>query len=139
MALSRACNMRPMMDRLLALPRHNTDHRSGTRFALALAMASVVLVALVDQLDPAFTWANEFAHSTSLFNLLLLNALPLLALLLMLLALTRRVALSTWLTALFGFALFAANSAKLAELQTPLLPSDFRFLAEPGPALAPSS
>ncbi len=136
MALSRACNMRPMMDRLLALPRHNTDHRSGTRFALALAMASVVLVALVDQLDPAFTWANEFAHSTSLFNLLLLNALPLLALLLMLLALTRRVALSTWLTALFGFALFAANSAKLAELQTPLLPSDFRFLAEPGPALA---
>ena len=124
------------MDRLLALPRQFTDQHSGTRFALALAMASVVLVALVDRLDPAFAWTGEIAHATSLFNLLLLNALPLLTLLLVLLALTRRVALSTWLTALFGFALFAANSAKLAELQTPLLPSDFRFLAKPGPALA---
>ncbi len=124
------------MDRLLARSRQPTENRSGTRFALALLLASVVLVALVDRLDPAFAWTSETVHATSLFNLVLLNALPLITLLLLLLALTRRVALSTWLTALLGFALFAANGAKLAELQTPLLPSDFRFLAEPGPALA---
>lgn len=124
------------MDRLLALWRQPTDHRSGTRFAMALLIAMAVLVVLIDRLDPAFAWTSEIVHATSLFNLLLLNALPLLTLLLVLLALTRRVVLSTWLSALFGFALFAANSAKLAELQTPLLPSDFRFLAEPGPALA---
>lgn len=135
-AMSRACNMGTMMDRLSALRRQPTDSRSGTRFAISLLIAIVVLVALIDQLDPAFAWTSEIVHATSLFNLLLLNALPLLTLLLVLLAVTRRVALATWLTALFGFALFAANSAKLAELQTPLLPSDFRFLAEPGPALA---
>ncbi|MFZ2237174.1 MAG: LTA synthase family protein [Dokdonella sp.] len=124
------------MDRLFAIRRHWSNLEPATRLTLALLGSVAVLLLLIDQLDPAFAWTNENVHATSLFNLLLLNALPLVALLLMLLALTRRVALSIWLTALLGFALFAANSAKLSELQTPLLPSDFRFLAEPGPALA---
>ncbi len=124
------------MNRLFATPRHLRNREPATRFALALLASVAALLLLIDRLDPAFAWTNKFVHATSLFNLLLLNAVPLLSLLLVLLALTRRVALSTWLTVLFGFLLFAANSAKLAELQTPLLPSDFRFLAEPGPALA---
>ena len=118
------------------LPRNFSRHRSGAQFGLALLVASAVLVVLVERLDPAFAWTSDTVHATSLFNLLLLNALPLAATMLLLLALTRRVVLATWLTGLLGFAMFAANRAKLSELQTPLLPADFRFLAEPGPALA---
>lgn len=124
------------MDRLFATRHYWSNREPATRLGLALLASVAALLLLIERLDPAFAWASDIVHATSLFNLLLLNALPIVALLLVLLTLTRRVALSTWLTALFGFMLFAANSAKLAELQTPLLPSDFRFLAEPGPALA---
>ena len=125
-----------MMKALPMLRRAESRQAAGRRLALALLVATLVLVVMIDRLDPAFAWGSDVVHATNLFALLLLNALPLFALLLVLLALTRRVALSTWLTALVGFMLFTANSAKLAELQTPLLPSDFRFLAKPGPALA---
>ena len=128
--------MPPMMKALPALRRSVSGQPSVLRLTLALLVATLILVVMIDRLDPAFAWGSDVVHATNLFALLVLNALPLFALLLVLLALTRRVALSTWLTAMVGFMLFTANSAKLAELQTPLLPSDFRFLAKPGPALA---
>ena len=136
MATSRACNMRPMTKPLPGLRRTVTERPAGLTLVLALLVATLILLVMVDRLDPAFAWGSDVVHATNLFALLLLNALPLFSVLLLLLAMTRRVALSTWLTALVGFMLFTANRAKLAELQTPLLPSDFRFLAEPGPALA---
>ncbi|MGN6518463.1 MAG: LTA synthase family protein [Dokdonella sp.] len=52
----------------------------------------------------------------------------------LLLALSRRLLLSTWLTLLALLALYGANAAKLGALQVPLLPGDLRFLAAPGPA-----
>lgn len=64
-----------------------------------------------------------------------LNVLPVLAIGLLLLALTRRLLLTAWILLLVLVALFAANAAKMAFLQTPLLPADLRFLTEPGPAL----
>ncbi|MFT3790209.1 MAG: LTA synthase family protein [Rudaea sp.] len=64
-----------------------------------------------------------------------LNALPVVALGALLLALTRRLLLSSWLALLPLTALYAANAAKVAQLQTPLLPADFRILGNLAPVV----
>src|SRR5690606_7935121 len=51
-------------------------------------------------------------------------------------ALTRRVVLSSWLGMLLLAGSYAANAAKLEQLQMPLLPGDFHFLQQLGPALS---
>jgi len=111
-----------------AHPPERARHLREIGFVVACAL--LLLVALA-QLDSGI----EFARPAAL-HLLLLNAVPAFALLALLLALTRRVLLSTWLVLLLIGALYGANAAKLGMLEMPLLPADLRFLAEPGPAIA---
>jgi phosphoglycerol transferase MdoB-like AlkP superfamily enzyme len=102
--------------------------REGVR---VFACASAILFA-VGQLDPGIDLYALPQHD--IVQRLALNALPALTVFGLLLALTRRVLLASWLVLLAVGGLYAANSAKLGSLQTPLLPADLRFLAEPGPA-----
>lgn len=124
------------MDIVPALRRFWSDRSPGTRFALALLASAGMLAATVDRLDPALGWSADVLRTASPFSVIVLNALPALALLLVLVALTRRLPLAVWLTTLSLFGLYAANAAKIAQLQTPLLPADLRLLADPGPAVA---
>jgi len=103
------------------------------REGIALGGCALLLVLLVAHLDPGIDLARAAAPLPTV-RLLLLNALPALAAFALLLALSRRLLLSTWLTLLALVALYGANAAKLGALQMPLLPADLRFLAEPGPA-----
>jgi phosphoglycerol transferase MdoB-like AlkP superfamily enzyme len=96
-------------------------------------LACVLMIVLaIGQLDPGIDlFAPPRAGD---LERLALNALPVLALFGFLLALTRRALLSAWLVLLAIAGLYAANTAKLNALQTPLLPADLRFLQQPGPA-----
>jgi phosphoglycerol transferase MdoB-like AlkP superfamily enzyme len=96
-------------------------------------LACVLLILLaVGQLDPGIDlFAQPQADD---LERLALNALPVLALFGLLLALTRRALLSVWFALLIVAGLYAANGAKLGALQAPLLPADLRFLAHPGSA-----
>ncbi|MEO7916383.1 MAG: hypothetical protein ABIR16_01970, partial [Dokdonella sp.] len=100
MAMSRACHTDPAIHLMLSSPRYWTERRPGMRFLLSMFAGVALLIAMIDQLDPAFAWSAEKLYATSVFNLVLLNALPALALLLILVALTRRVALALWVTGL---------------------------------------
>lgn len=124
------------MSPALSLYRYWSTLAPTTRLALAMLASIGVLAVVLSQLDPALTLATQALRPASPFSVILLNALPVFALLLVLLALTRRLPLALWLTLLLVATLFTANAAKLAQLQTPLLPADFRLLAEPGPAIA---
>lgn len=95
---------------------------------------ALLLLLLLARLDPGVA-IDHGSTADELLRRLLLNALPALTVLGLLLALTRRLLLSTWLMLLVLLGLYGANAAKLGSLQTPLLPADLRFLAEPGPAL----
>jgi hypothetical protein len=95
---------------------------------------ALLLLLLLARLDPG-TAIDQGSTTYALLRRLLLNALPALAVFGLLLALTRRLLLSTWLMLLVLLGLYGANAAKLGSLQTPLLPADLRFLAAPGPAL----
>ncbi|HEU4665731.1 MAG TPA: LTA synthase family protein [Dokdonella sp.] len=103
------------------------------REGAAVAGCALLLLLLVAHLDPGIDLAGAAATLPAL-RLLLLNAMPALAAFALLLAASRRLLLSTWLTLLALVALYGANAAKLGALQMPLLPADLRFLAEPGPA-----
>lgn len=112
----------------IAAPRPLYARETARVFACAL----VILLA-VGQLDPGIDLYSLPQHD--IVQRLALNALPALTMFGLLLALTRRALLSSWLVLLVLAGLYAANDAKLGALQTPLLPADLRFLAEPGPAL----
>lgn len=98
------------------------------------AICALVIALAVGHFDPGIDFAVPAARADMLYRLAL-NTLPALTLFALLLALTRRLLLSSWLVLLAVAALYAANMAKLGTLQTPLLPADLRFLAEPGPAV----
>lgn len=96
---------------------------------LALFACGGLLLACIARLDPGADGMQAPAER------LLLNAAPALAVWLLLLAATRRLLLSTWLSLLALGGLYLANAAKLGALQVPLLPADFRFLQQPASAL----
>lgn len=98
---------------------------------LAVVGCAALLIVLIAWLDPSLP--QPFGIET--LSLATLSALPFLLVFALLLALTRRVLLAGWLTALLIAALYAINAAKIQFLETQLLPADFRLLAEPGPAL----
>ena len=104
------------------------------REGVGVAACVLALMLLVARLDPGIQLGGPAAPSDAL-RLLLLNAVPALTLFALLLGLTRRLLLSSWLVLLALAGLYAANTAKLGTLETPLLPADLRFLAEPGPAI----
>ncbi len=99
----------------------------------ALVGCALLVLLLIARLDPSIGLSGATLPAS--FDMLLLNVLPALAAFGLLLALTRRLLLSSWLLLLALGGLYAANSAKLATLQTPLLPSDLLLFATPGPAL----
>jgi len=90
----------------------------GMYAGLALGLAMLATIAL----DPAFAAGMPAAE---IGGVRLRNSIPVALLALVLLALTRRPALSLWLTVLALFALQAVNALKLEQLETPLLPIDF--------------
>jgi phosphoglycerol transferase MdoB-like AlkP superfamily enzyme len=104
------------------------------RESALLGACSLLLLLMLARLDPGVA-IDHGSTAHELLRRLLLNALPALAVFGLLLALTRRLLLSTWLMLLILLGLYGANSAKLGSLQMPLLPADLRFLTEPGPAL----
>lgn len=116
--------------------RPNTADRSKPRQpAGALAAASLLLItAAVALLDPAVASAPS-AGSPQWLGVVGLNLLPPLIVFALLLAATGRALFSAWLVILLLSALHAANMAKLATLEMPLLPADFQLLANPGPTL----
>jgi phosphoglycerol transferase MdoB-like AlkP superfamily enzyme len=97
---------------------------------------TVVLYGLVaSALDPALAWPWLGADVPD-WSLIALNILPFALIAIALCALTRRVILASWIGMLVLVASYAANAAKLEQLQMPLLPGDFHFLQQLGPALA---
>ncbi|MEO7062300.1 MAG: LTA synthase family protein [Dokdonella sp.] len=111
----------------------NVHPHPQLREGAAVLGCAVLVLLLIARLDPSIDLTGP-ALSASV-DMLLLNVLPALAAFGLLLALTRRLLLSSWLLLLVLGGLYAANSAKLDTLQTPLLPSDLLFFATPGPAL----
>ena len=98
------------------------------RTSVSFLLFGAAYMVLISWLDPALTWPM----SLSSIWLALLNAVPVLILNSLLLIVTRRVVLSSWLTLLALVALYAINHLKLQELATPLLPDDFHFLTALG-------
>lgn len=92
---------------------------------VTLLLAFVFITALMDiQTGLASTrWAVEPLR-------VLFNAIPGLLCALLVLALTRRAALSFLLVLLFEALLYASNALKVANLGTPLLPADFYMLGQ---------
>lgn len=103
------------------------------RESVGVVACVLMLMLLVARLDPGIELSGAGLRDG--LRLLMLNMVPALALFSLLLALTRRLLLSSWLVLLSIGALYGANTAKLGMLETPLLPADLRFLAEPGPAI----
>ncbi len=120
------------MDTIQPSPMSSPSARALREGLGVLACALAILFA-VGQLDAGIDLASLTQGDSA--QRLALNALPALALFGLLLAATRRALLSGWLVLLLVGALYAANTAKIGALQTPLLPADLRFLAQPGPAL----
>lgn len=116
----------------LLLPTSRGRRRRAWPAILVLLLAMAGLAGLTAWLEPALDFSADAARA---WRLLLLNTLPAWLVLLALLGLTRRVLLSAWLTMLLVLALHAGNTAKMAMLETPLLPADFRIFAEPLPAI----
>lgn len=113
----------------------STGPRDRQRFSehSTLAACSAFVLLLIAWLDPGLPWPpSEWTFEGA--DRLLLNAAPALLLLLALWGVTRRLLLACWLVLLALWALYAVNAAKLAHLETPLLPADFRLLADPGPS-----
>jgi phosphoglycerol transferase MdoB-like AlkP superfamily enzyme len=97
---------------------------------------TVVLYGLVaSAADPALAWP-WFGATAPDWSLIALNILPFAILAIAFSALTRRVILASWIGMLVLVASYAANAAKLEQLQMPLLPGDFHFLQQLGPALS---
>lgn len=95
---------------------------AGLLFTLLAAAGAATLVL---SLDPALAEAASPA-------LLALNALPTLLLAWLLLALTRRPALSLGLSLLLLYLLYAASELKSKLLDTPVLPADFVLIGHLG-------
>jgi phosphoglycerol transferase MdoB-like AlkP superfamily enzyme len=106
-----------------AVPNRNV--LSATWLLLVVVMFAIA----ASWLDPALAWPWLGVAAPS-WELVALNILPFVLVVLLLTALTRRVVLSGWLGMLLLLASYAANAVKLEQLEMPLLPGDFHFLAE---------
>ncbi|HMN44119.1 MAG TPA: LTA synthase family protein [Povalibacter sp.] len=100
---------------------------SPMRLGMIVLVVGVAYTLLISWLDPALPWPATF-DSAEPWRLALLNVIPVLMLTAILVVITRRVVLSTWLTLLGLALLYTVNHLKVRELATPLLPDDFHFL-----------
>ena len=99
-----------------------------------LLLVAVIFAISASWLDPALAWTLGEANG-SYVSLVAINILPFVLIVVLLSALTRRVVLSSWIGLLVLVGSYAANAVKLQQLEMPLLPGDFHFLAEIGSAL----
>jgi phosphoglycerol transferase MdoB-like AlkP superfamily enzyme len=99
-----------------------------------LVLVTLMFALLASWLDPALAWPMLGAVQPA-WDIIALNIAPFLLIVLLLCALTRRVLLSSWIGLLLLVGSYAANAIKLEQLEMPLLPGDFHFLAELGAAL----
>ena len=120
--MNRDDRWRLLREESLSARRSAAGHATLALFAMAAAY-----LLFISWLDPALPWPVSFA-SKEPWLLALLNIVPVVLLNLLLLIITRRVALASWLTMLVIATLYAINKLKLQELATPLLPDDFHFL-----------
>ncbi len=103
------------------------DDISPARLGACALTVGVAYILLISWLDPALPWPATF-NSAQPWWLALLNAIPVLMLTAILVVITRRLVLSTWLTLVALAALYTINHLKVRELATPVLPDDFHFL-----------
>ncbi|HEY6640853.1 LTA synthase family protein [Povalibacter sp.] len=111
----------------LAETRLAGENASPMRLGAGALTVGVAYVLLISWLDPALPWPATF-NSVQPWWLALLNVIPVLMLTAILVVITRRLVLSTWLTLVALAVLYAINHLKVRELATPLLPDDFHFL-----------
>lgn len=98
------------------------------RFAAGTLCLAAGYALLISWLDPGLAWPMTLEREP--WFLAALNVIPALMVTGIFMIMTRRPVLASWLTVLLLAALYAINTAKLAELATPLLPDDFHFLRE---------
>jgi phosphoglycerol transferase MdoB-like AlkP superfamily enzyme len=101
--------------------------RDRLRIGASLLLFALAYILFITWQDPAIPWPVTF-NSAAPWATALLNAIPVLLVHSLLIALTRRVVVSAWITFLALALLYLVNSLKLQSLATPLLPDDFHFL-----------
>ncbi len=109
------------------IPRARRARSLAVRATLIVAL-TVVFVLLTGQVDGGVGVGPTQAFSQPVF--LLANALPGLLLAGLLLILSRRVLLSFGLAFLLQTLVYAVNALKVSNLNTPLMPADFRMLGQ---------
>ncbi len=114
-----------------ATPSRNKQNLSALAW---LVLAVVIFAIVVSAMDPAIGWLWNSPWEWSA-QLAALNILPFVLIVILLSALTRRIVLSSWIGALLLIASYAANTAKMEQLEMPLLPGDFHFLQDLGATL----
>ena len=118
---------------MTATPQASALKRS-LPFAAWLLLAALIFAIAASWLDPAIGWPWTDLDASHL-GLVAINILPFVLVTALLCALTRRVVLSNWIGFMLLVGSYAANAAKLQQLEMPLLPGDFHFLQELGSAL----
>lgn len=118
----------PAMESMTA-PAAPNSVRQNRLSLVWLGVVVFVLVVVASSFDPALVWP-WFGDEAPSWELAALNILPFVLIVMLLCALTRRVILSGWLGLLLVVASYAANAAKLEQLEMPLLPGDFHFLSD---------
>lgn len=113
------------------IPPQQNEARWAAPVLLWLAVPAIAQILLISWLDDAIPWPVTFDRMEP-WRVAALNVVPVVLLTLLLVALTRRVLLASWLTTLALAMLYVINSHKLEQLGTPLLPDDIHFIREIG-------
>jgi phosphoglycerol transferase MdoB-like AlkP superfamily enzyme len=129
------CYRRDRMKSAIATDSVPSRRRDVLRIGVGLLATFVLAGLLVAWREPTWTWPPVEGAMPGLLGLIALNVVPLLVVYLLVIALTRRVLISMWISLLLLHALYAADAGKMHFLGTPLLPADLRLLGEPGPAI----
>ena len=118
---------------MTAIP-HSSSLKQNLPHLVWMLLVALIFAISASWLDPALGWPQGGANA-SYVGLITINILPYLLIVVLLTALTRRVVLASWIGMLLLVASYAANAAKLEQLEMPLLPGDFHFLQDLGATL----
>lgn len=110
-------------------PSPQRSSRDDVMLITWMTLVALIYALVISWLDPALPWPAVLDHSEPWY-VAALNTLPPLLLCVLLMAITRRPILASWLGLLAIAALYAVNGIKVRELDVPLLPDDFRFLRD---------
>lgn len=113
---------------------HPASLKQNLTHLVWLLLVVVIFAIGASWLDPALAWPlSETGWSYA--ERVAINILPFVLIVVLLSALTRRVVLSSWIGLILLIAIYAANAAKIEQLEMPLLPGDFHFLQDLGATL----